>query len=140
MNVEVNYLAVLVAGVVSMAVGFLLYSTVLFAKPWMKLMGYTKESMEKAKKGMAKMYTLSFLLSLVMAYVLFHIMAFSTNYYHYPPVMTGLTSAFWVWLGFVMPVQATDVLFGGKTWKLFWINTGYQLTSLLAMGVVLGLM
>lgn len=140
MNVEVNYVAVLLAGVASMAVGFLWYGPMLFAKPWMKLMGHTKETIEAGKKDMGKMYGISFVLSLVMAYVLSHVMTFSENYYHYEMVTTGLTSAFWMWLGFVMPVQATDVLFGGKKWKLFAINTGYQLVSLLAMGVVLGLM
>lgn len=139
MNVEVNLLSVLVASVVSMGVGFLWY-TVLFGKPWMKLMGYTKASMEKEKANMGKTYTISFLLTLLMAYVLFHIMVFSDNYFDYSWLMTGLTSAFWVWLGFVAPVQATDVLFGGKQWKLFAINTGYQLASLLAMGLTIGLM
>lgn len=140
MNVEVNYLAVLLAGVATMVVGFLWYGPMLFAKPWMKLMGHTEKSLEKEKDAMGKTYTISFLLALVTAYVLSHVMTFSENYFHYPQLMTGLTSAFWMWLGFVMPVQATDVLFGGKKWKLFAINTGYQLASLLAMGVVLGLM
>lgn len=139
MNVEVNYIAVLVASAVSMAVGFVWY-TVLFGKPWMKLMGYTKASMEKEKENMGKTYTISFILTLLTAYMLFHVMVFSESYFHYSAVMTGLTSAFSMWLGFVMTVQATDVLFGGKQWKLFAINTGYQLASLLAMGLTMGLM
>ncbi len=140
MNVEVNYLAILVAAVASMAAGFLWYGPMLFAKPWMKLMGYTTETMKKEQSKMGKIYGVSFVLSLLTAYVLTHIMALSQNFFHYSPVMTGVTSAFWAWLGFVMPVQATDILFGGKKLQLFAINTGYQLASLLAMGVVLGLM
>ena len=140
MNVEVNYLAVLVAGVAAMAVGFLWYGQMMFGKSWMRLMGYTKESMEKAKKEMGKTYAMSFVFTLVMAYVLTHVMAMSQNFFGYGDMMTGLSSGFWMWLGFVMPVQATDVLFGGKKWKLFGINTGYQLVSLLVMGVVLGMM
>jgi len=140
MNIEVNYVAVLLAGVASMVVGFLWYSPILFAKPWMKLMGYTAKSMGETQQKMAKSYSLSFLLSLVMAYVLSHVMTFSSSYLHYAPVASGLTTAFWMWLGFVMPVQATDVLFGGKSGKLFAINTGYQLVSLLVMGVVIGLL
>lgn len=140
MNIPVNYLAVLVAGVASMAVGFIWYGPLLFAKPWMKLMGHTTETMKKAQSEMGKSYGISFVLSLIMAYVLTHVMALSGNFYNYSSVMTGLTSAFWMWVGFVMPVQATDVLFGSKKGKLFAINTGYQLVSLLAMGVVLGLM
>jgi hypothetical protein len=138
--VEINYLSVLVAAVVSMAIGFAWYSEALFGKPWTKLMGYTKESIEKAQKGMGKMYALSFFLALLTAYVLSHVMTFSENFFGYPLVQTGLTSGFWMWLGFVAPVQATDVIFGGKSWKLFWINTGYQLVSLIGMGLTLGLM
>lgn len=139
MDVPVNYLAVLIAGVVSMAIGFLWYS-MLFAKPWMKLMGYTTESMKANQQKMGKMYGISFVLTLIMAYVLTHVMAFSQNYFHYDSLMTGLSSAFWMWLGFIMPVQATDVIFGGKKWALFGINTGYQLASMLGMGVAIALM
>lgn len=140
MNVEVNYLAVLVAGVVNMVIGFLWYSYMLFAKPWMKEMGYTKQSMQADQKKMAPYYALSFVAALVMAYVLSHVMAFSQNFYNYTAVMTGLSTGFFMWLGFVGPVQMTDVIFGKKSWNLYFINTGYQLVSLLAMGVVIGLM
>lgn len=140
MNVETNYLAILLAAVASMGVGFLWYGPMLFAKPWMKLMGHTSESMKTAKKEMGKMYAISFVASLVTAYVLAHVMRLSENFFHYAPVATGLTSALWMWLGFVMPVQLTDILFGGKKWKLFAINTGYQLAALLVMGIVIGLL
>ncbi len=140
MNVEVNYTAVLLAGVASMIIGFLWYSPMLFGKKWMTLMGLTKEKMEDAKAEMGKTYGISFVLALVTAYVLSHVMTLSENFYQYSPMQTGLISAFWMWLGFIMPVQTTEVLFGGKKWELFAINTSYQLASLLAMGVVLGMM
>ncbi len=137
MNVEVNFLAVILAAVGSMVVGFLWYSPMLFAKRWMKLMGHTTESMKSAQKQMGMMYGLSFVVSLVTAYVLSHVMALSENFFHYSMLQTGLTTAFWMWLGFVAPVQMTEVLFGGKKWELFGINTGYQLASLLVMAVIL---
>jgi hypothetical protein len=140
MNIEVNYVALLAAGVAAMAVGFMWYSPSLFGKQWMKLMGHTKDSMEKAKKKMGQTYMLSFVVTLVSAYVLSHVMTMSESFLKSDSVTTGLTSAFWMWLGFVAPVQMTDVMFGGKSWNLFMINTGYQLASLLAMGLVLGLM
>jgi len=34
LNIEVNYVAILIAGAISMAVGFLWYSPLMFAKPW----------------------------------------------------------------------------------------------------------
>lgn len=51
-----------------------------------------------------------------------------------------LMTSFWSWLGFVAPVQFTEVLFSGKSTKLFLINTGYQLASLLAMAIILTMM
>src|SRR3989344_4363837 len=138
MDITVNYVALLAAGVISMGVGFLWYSPVLFAKPWMKLMGYTAESLQQKQKEMAKMYMLSFIATLVTAYMLSHVMTLSINTFGFNSVMTGFTTAFSIWLGFVAPVQLTDVLFGSKKWSLFAINTGYQLVSLLAMGVVIG--
>jgi len=54
----VNLLAVLVAAVATMIVGFLWYSPLLFAKPWMTLMGYDpndKTKQEEMRKGAGKL-------------------------------------------------------------------------------------
>lgn len=140
MNVEVNYLAVLLAGIASMAIGFLWYSQMVLGKQWMKEKGLTAENLKKAQKEMGKSYAVSFVISLITAYVLSHVMVLSENFFGYPMVQTGLTTAFWMWLGFAMPVQAGATIFGNKNWKLFAIDTGYQLVSLLAMGVVIGVL
>lgn len=141
MGVEVNYFAILLAVVANMATGMLWYSPMLFAKPWMKAMGYTASSMKDDQKEMGKWYGISAILGGVMAYVLSHVMALSMNFFGTDPVTTGLTSAFWMWLGFIMPVQATTTIFSReKNWNLFGINTGYQLVSMLLMGLVLGLL
>ena len=103
-------------------------------------MGITKVDMKSAQKGMVKMYSISFFAALVTAYVLSHVIAASGKSFGSNPLDAGLTTAFWMWLGFIAPVQLTDVIFGGKKWKLFVINTGYQLASLLMMGVVIGLL
>lgn len=140
MNVEVNYLTVVLAGVVSMVVGFLWYSPMLLGKPWMEAMGMSEETLKKGQKEMGKYYGLSFVVALITAYVLSHVMGLSTNFFHYSKLTTGLTTAFWMWLGFIMPVQLTSEIFGGKRWKLFGINTAYQLVSMLAMGITLALL
>lgn len=141
MNVEVNYLAVILAGVASMAVGFMWYGPMLFGKQWMKLKGYSSESLKKEQKEMGKWYAVSFVLALFTAYVLSHVMSLSINFFNYDNFTTGLTTAFWMWLGFVMPVQATATIFSeSKNWKLFGIDTGYQLSSLLVMGIVLAVL
>ena len=140
MEVQINLLSVLIAAIASMVAGFIYYSPVVVGKPWMKLMGFTEKSMKEAQKKMGPMYALSFVAALVTAYVLAHFVALADYFYGIDPMATALTTAFFAWLGFVMPAQLTDVIFGNKIVKLFAINTGYQLVSLLAMGVVIGLM
>lgn len=140
MEVPVNYLAVIIAGVVSMVIGFIWYSPFVLGKPWMKEKGYSAEALKKEQKKMGPFYGVSFLLSLIMAYTLSHVMYFGANYMQTSFQAAGLTSAFWMWFGFVMPVMATGQIFGEKKWKLFGIDTGYQLASLLAMGAVIGFM
>lgn len=141
MNVEVNYLAVLLAAVASMALGFAWYSPYVLGKQWTRERGISAENLKKAQKEMGKLYALSFVVALITAYVLSHVMSLSENFFHYPMLSTGLITAFWMWLGFVMPVQITATIFSDKkNWKLFGIDTGYQLVSLLAMGAVIGLL
>ena len=48
METNINYIAVVVAAVASMAVGFIWYG-VLFRKQWMSLMGFTAGSMSNMK-------------------------------------------------------------------------------------------
>lgn len=137
LEISVNYLAVVLAAVAFMILGFLWYSPILFAKPWMRLKGYSADELKREQSKMGPLYGVSFLMALLTAYVLYHIMAFSQSYYDYPELMTGLTSAFWVWLGFIFPTQVTSQIFGEKKWKLLAIDTGYQLAGVLIMGIVL---
>lgn len=137
--IDVNIVAILAAAVASMVVGFIYYSPFVVGKPWMKLMGYKEGDMKPKNEEMVKLYGTSFVLAIITAFVLSHVMTMSLAYFGETRLVTGLMTAVWMWLGFVMPVQLTDVLFSKKPVKLFGINTGYQLVSLLVMGVVISL-
>jgi hypothetical protein len=133
---DVNWLALLAAAIAATVLGFLWYSPVLFGNTWMKLMGWTKASMDREKmKDMQKTYVVSFVGAIVMAFV----MSKFLNSMGEPGLTGGVMVAFWAWLGFVAPVQLTEVLFGGKKLELYAINTGYQLASLVVIAMVLSL-
>lgn len=138
--VPINYLAVLVCGIASMALGFIWYGP-LFGKVWMSLSGISPERIEAAKSGqggsMAKLYALSFAGSLVMAYVLAHSLVFASAYLNVTGISAGLQAGFWSWLGFIAPVTLGSVLWDGKPWKLWLLNNAYQLLLLLIMGTIL---
>lgn len=130
---QVNLVTVVVAAVANLALGFFWYSPTLFGKQWIKLMGLTEQKLETAKKEMGKTYATSFISALVTGYVLGMVvkLAYSVT------AVGGMKVGFGAWLGFVAPVQMTEVLFSGKKWNLYYINTGYQLVSLMIMGAIL---
>ena len=135
--IEINYLAVLVATFSSVVLGSLWYGPI-FGKPWMKMMGFKKQDMDAmAKKEVAKSYVLMMLGSLVMAFVLAHSLIFASAYLQIEGISAGLMAGLWNWLGFVAPTTMGSVLWEGKPWKLWMINSGFYLVSLSVMGVIL---
>lgn len=133
---ELNWLAILVAAISTMVVGFLWYSPLLFAKPWMREMGYDpndKAKVQEMQKGAGPAYGGSFVASLLSAFTLALILhGLGTRDLH-----LGITASFHIWLGFVATVQFTGALFMKQSMKLFAINTGYQLVCYLVMGAIL---
>src|SRR5205807_9005348 len=68
-----NWIAILVAAVSTMVVGFLWYSPLPFAKAWMREMGYDpndKARMEEMKKTAGPAYAGAFVASLLSAFSL----------------------------------------------------------------------
>lgn len=127
---------VIVAALASMVIGFLWYSPLLFARPWMRAMGYDpddKAKLAEMQKGVGLMYGGALLASLASAFVLAKIVEMTTvNAAFY-----GMKVGFAIWLGFVTTVQFTAFLFERKPFLLYAINTGYQLACYLAMGAIL---
>ena len=129
----INYLAVLAAAVAYIVLGFLWYGP-LFGKQWIKLMNFDKKKMSEMKnKGMGKTYVIMVVGTLVTSYVLAHFV----DYLDAANVAGALTAAFWIWLGFVAPVQLGMVLWEGKPWKLYFLNAAYYLVNLAVMATIL---
>lgn len=132
---DINYLGVIIAGVVGMIVGFLWYGPI-FGKLWIRLSNFKKEDMEKAQsQGMGKYYAFAFLGSLATAFVL----ELFLNFADVEGVIFSITLAFWAWLGFVVTTLLSNVLWEGKSVKVFLLNISYYLIMLVAMAVVLSL-
>jgi len=137
--IPVNYVAVLVAAVAGMAVGFAWYGPI-FGKAWIKLMKFTDADMKKAQaQGMNRTYALAFIGSLIMAYVLSHSLIFASAYLNVTGISAGLQAAFWNWLGYIFPVALNGFLWEGRPWKLFLLNAGHYLAVLGVMGAILSL-
>ncbi len=129
MDIIINYWAVIGGAVFLFVMGMIWYGP-LFGKVWTKIMGaenISKEEMAKMQKQMMPMYAIQVLLGLVTSYVLYHFVKLLGD---------GTTAAFWIWLGFAMPMAAGamwDTQEGMKM-KKFLVVAGYQLVTLLVLG------
>jgi len=127
---EINLWAVLVAALSGFAVGALWYGP-LFGRQWMSVSGVTVEDVKNA--SFPRIYGVTFLMSLVSAYVLAHIV----SQYDADTVKEGAQAGGWLWLGFILTVQVTDALFNRGNMRLVSIDAGYRLIWLVVMGVIL---
>lgn len=133
--VDINYLAVLGSAIASMVIGFLWFGP-LFGKQWMKYSGMTAKDLKRAKQGgMSKMYMVAFAGTLLMSYVLAHFVDFMQA----KSLMDALQLGFWVWLGFIVTVLLSSVLWEGKPVQLYLLNIVYHLVTISAMSVILTL-
>ena len=140
MDVQVNYLAVFLAGLASMAVGAVWYAQSVFGRTWAKL---AKVDMSKKVSGseMAVLMGGTFVISLITAYVMAHVTFLSNSFYTGNSWMSSaLQTAGWAWLGFTAVRFTTHDMFEARPRELTLLNIGYELVTFLAMGLVIGLL
>ena len=133
---RINYLAVLVSGVVIFILGGLWYSPVLFAKRWVALMGKSEAELKAAAQGssMPLLYLAAFLCGLVIAFV----MAVILNRFTPVTPMQGAMVGALCWIGFAAPTAFATAIFSMTPKGLWMINSGYNLVSFIIAGAILG--
>jgi uncharacterized protein DUF1761 len=135
---HINWLAVLVAGIVIFALGGLWYSKLLFANRWIALQNRTEEQMraQMASSNMPVMYASVFLTGLITAWGMALVLAhFSSDI-----AMTaahGAMFGFLFWLAFAATTSYGTALFSGKPKQLWLIDSAYNLVSFVLAGIIL---
>ena len=129
----VNWIAVVVAAVASMALGFVWY--MVLGNQWMGALGKTREQI-MASGNQAAPFIIAFLMQLVMAYSL---ALFTPRLMGSTTLVNGLIVGFHVWLGFVITSMIINHRYQGSKWSLTLIDGGYLLGVLLVQGAVIGL-
>ncbi len=129
----VNYLAVLVSGIIGMIIGSLWYGP-LFGKTWVKLSNISSKQMKKMKKkGVGKSYFLGFISALVM----FYFLALFVEYLGANTFGQGAWLGFLLWLGFFVTIKLGMVLWENKPFSLYLIHVFHDLIVLLLIGGIL---
>ena len=114
-NFGVNYLAVVVAAVVALVIGFIWYSPAVFGKRWMAYLGTTQAQLgNPGPTGMA----VGIVASLVNAWVL---AVLSLNLGG-KSITDGIMLGALAWLGFMATITAAQISCEKKPWGLWILN------------------
>jgi hypothetical protein len=125
----INYLALAAATIARFLFGWLWYSPLGFGKSWMALTNCTPEDM---KKNLPRAIPADLITSFILAFVLVH----AVHYAGATSAAQGAAVGFFNWLGFIATVTFTATLYEKRPFKLFLINNGFQLITLLFMGAI----
>ena len=127
---QINWLAIVVAGLSGFAVGGIWYNPSVFGNAWMADSNLSLEQVQKGNKG--KIFGFTAIFSLIMAGNLAMFLADAKT-----DVTWGATAGFLagVW---TFCAIATHSLFELKSWRYIFINGGYSVVSLTVMGAIIG--
>jgi hypothetical protein len=125
---EINYLAVVVAGLAHTLVGLAWYSRRLFGDAWVEL---THATLDPA----AKWLPVAAVGHLVIALVLAILIRFAGG----PSLAAGLVVALLAWIGFVVTLEIGELVWEKIRFRLFAIRVGEHLVALSLAGAILGL-
>jgi len=127
-----NWFAVIVAALSNFLIGGLWYSPLLFGKVWMKENNFSDDDLKKG--NMAKIFGITFLFSIVMAFNLgmfLHDANTTTSW--------GAIAGFLAGFGWVAMSIFSIGQFERKSAKYMLIHGGYVTISFIVMGLIIGI-
>jgi hypothetical protein len=127
---SLNFVALLVCALFLWFLGALWYSPVLFAEPWIAIIG--RKSGEKPK-GLVTGMVGSFLGDFLLAFVMAHIVGWSGG----RSFAWGAFVGFLCWLGFCAGPLYPQSVYEGRPIRYFAINGGYWLIGMVIVGGIL---
>jgi len=128
-NFGVNYLAVVVAAVVALVIGFIWYSPRVFGNRWMAYLGTTQAQLgNPGPTGMLVGVVASLLNAWVLALLALNLGGKS--------VTDGVLLGVLAWLGFMATITAAQISFEKKSWGLWVLNNSHNLLVQVIMAAI----
>ena len=135
--IAINYLAVLLAAIANFIIGFIFHSPPV-GKLWMKLAKVKmtgKEKMSDMVPQMIKNLVANFVFALGIAVA--YAVASTSSAISASNIIIGIHSAIVIWLLVLVPTSSIDVIWMGKSGKLWLYEIGVSLLTCLAMGAII---
>jgi len=130
----VNWLAIIIAAIANMIIGFLWYGTWAFGKSWMTLSG--RAMGEGLPAGPGPLYAMTAAAAIVQAIT----MSWFVSQTGANSGAAGAIIGLYVGLGFVATAMFAEVLFAGRHPRLFAITAGYSVVAAIVQGIIIGFM
>jgi hypothetical protein len=127
----VNWLAVIVAAVAGIIVGFIWYAPPVFGRRWARASG-----IELPQPG--EVQPMTYIGGVVTAAVTAYVLAVLIGGLGATTLVDGVIVGVVVWLGFVATWLASGVFFERRTTEWWAINAGQAIVSLAIMGAIIG--
>ncbi|MDY0987134.1 hypothetical protein BSF41_12560 [Flavobacterium sp. ACN2] len=157
---QINFVALFLAAIVTLVTGFIWYSPKVFGTIWMKENNLTQEELKKG--NMLKIFGLTYIFSLMITMTLMSLTihqsgaigmvggpplidsakpsfaAFMADYgMAYRTFKHGALHGFMSGLFFAFPLIGINGLFERKSWKYIFIHSGYWILTLTLMGGII---
>ncbi|MGJ8591471.1 MAG: DUF1761 domain-containing protein [Aquaticitalea sp.] len=156
---EINFLAMAVAALTTLVVGFIWYHPKVFGTVWMNAAGLSEDELKKG--NMLKIFGLTTLLSLMMTIVVMSLTVHQTGAYgmiggqltdeilpsfqvfmddygtKFRTFKHGALHGLIAGLFFAFPIIAINGLFEHKSAKYIFVNAGYWMVTLTIMGAII---
>jgi hypothetical protein len=127
----VNWIAVIVAAVAGIIVGFVWYAPQVFGRRWARASG-----IELPQPGQVQPMT--YVGAVVTVLVTAYVLALLSRGLGAATLVDGAIIGLLVWLGFVATWLATGVFFERRSTEWWAINAGQAVVSLMIMGAIIG--
>jgi hypothetical protein len=127
----VNWLAVIVAAVAGIIVGFIWYAPPVFGRRWARASG-----IELPQPG--EVQPMTYIGGVITAAVTAYVLAVLIGGVGATTLVDGVIVAVVVWLGFVATWLASGVFFERRSTEWWAINAGQAIVSLAIMGALIG--
>lgn len=134
---EINYWAVLLATLSTMAVGSIWYSRTVFGTRWARL---ANVDLDRQVSGLAAWMPIivTVLVSFIMAWVLAGASTIAWSFYGGSYLVSALGTAVILWAGFTAARFITHDAFEGRPSSLTVLNIAHELVTAIVMGLIIG--
>jgi Protein of unknown function (DUF1761) len=133
---EINYLAVLVALIASMLIGFVFYHPAVFGRRWMELVGHTDETVQG---GSPLVYPVVLVASFLTAWVLAGTTYLAFEFYAGSFLVSALVTGWILWLSFTVARMLVHDLFDTRSLKITALTALNEFLTITAMALIIGL-